>query len=163
MKKQSKYLFPGLSLLVCLLDQLTKNYMVSVLEVGQNIEVIPDLFNLTLVMNPGAAFGLFANLPSMLRRVMLGLVTLVAMGLVVTLLRREAKEDTFSKIALYMVVGGAFGNLIDRFKYDAVVDFLDFYWGTYHWPAFNVADSAISVAVCMLLLKFSISPKKSDT
>lgn len=149
-----------LSCVVCLLDQISKEYMMNTLRVGESIEVIPQFFNLTLVMNPGAAFGLFANLPPTMRRVMLGLVTLFAMVLVVTLLKKDAKDDIVSKIALHMVLGGAFGNLIDRFRYDAVVDFLDVYWNDYHWPAFNVADSAISVAVCILLIKFTFAPHK---
>ena len=133
--------------------------MVSILEIGESKVVIPDLFNLTLVMNPGAAFGMFANLPSDIRRIMLAIVTIVAMGLILLLLKREAKDDLISKIGLYMVMGGAFGNLIDRFKYDAVVDFLDFYVGKYHWPAFNIADSAICVAVFILIMRFFIIPK----
>lgn len=148
---------------VCILDQLSKEYMMSALQVGESIEIIPDFFNLTLVMNPGAAFGLFANFPSTLRRVLLGLVTIFAVGLVIALLRNDAKDDLLAKIALYMVLGGAFGNLIDRFRYDAVVDFLDVYWGNYHWPAFNIADSAISVAVCILLFKFTFNSKKLDS
>lgn len=153
-------ILPGVALFVCLLDQVTKIYMAQNLEVGQNVEVIPDVFNLTLVMNPGAAFGLFANLPSTLRRVLLALVTVTAMSLVIVLLRKEARDDQLSSFALYMVIGGAIGNLIDRFRYDAVVDFLDFYWGDYHWPAFNVADSAISVAVFILILRSTIFPRK---
>jgi signal peptidase II len=160
MKK--KYL-PIITILICLFDQISKMYMVSILEIGQSQEVIPDLFNLTLVMNPGAAFGMFANLPSNIRRLMLGLVTVLAMGLIILLLKREAKDDIISQIGLYMVMGGAFGNLIDRFKYDAVVDFLDFYFGKYHWPAFNVADSAICVAVFILVVRFFILPKKTET
>lgn len=145
---------------IFLLDQLSKDLVYGSFALGESIAVIPGFFNLTLVMNPGAAFGLFANLPAEIRRVVLGLVTLGAMTLVFVLLRNEAKEDRLSQLCLYLILGGAFGNVVDRFRYDAVVDFLDVYYGTYHWPAFNIADSAISVGVCMLLVRLGFFPKK---
>jgi len=157
------FALPLLAVFICVADQVSKIYMTSILEIGQSIEVIPGYFNFTLVMNPGAAFGLFANLPSTIRRILLGVVTAVAMTLVILLLRKEAKEDQLAKIALFMVIGGAVGNLIDRFRYDAVVDFLDVYWGSYHWPAFNIADSAISIAVVILLLRFAIKPAVNNS
>jgi signal peptidase II len=151
-----------LVLVVFLLDQLTKEMVYGMFEIGESREVIKGYFNFTLVMNPGAAFGLFANLPSEIRRVVLGAVTLGAMSLVFILLRNEAKGDRMSQICLYLILGGALGNVIDRFRYDAVVDFLDVYYGTYHWPAFNIADSAISVGVCILLLRLGFFSKKKE-
>ncbi len=150
-----------LIVLVLVLDQLTKELVYTTLEMGESREIIPNFFNLTLVMNPGAAFGLFANLPTEIRRIVLGSVTIGAMILVFFLLRNEAKEDKISQICLYLILGGAFGNVIDRFRYDAVVDFLDVYYQTYHWPAFNVADSAISVGVCMLLIRLGFFANKN--
>ena len=155
------YKLPLISLVVFVLDQLTKLYMTNLLEIGESKVVVDNFFNLTLVMNPGAAFGMFAGLPSNIRRILLGIVTVVAMTLVLLLLRKEAKDDMCAKVALYMIVGGAFGNLIDRFRYDAVVDFLDFFVGTYHWPAFNIADSAISVGVFLLVMRFLFNPSKT--
>jgi signal peptidase II len=151
---KNNYIFPLVSLVVVILDQLSKIWILNNFSYGEVSEIIPDFFNLTLVMNPGAAFGLFAGLPTMTRRIVLGIVTIVAVILVVTLLRKEAKDDSYAQFGLYLILGGAFGNLIDRFRFDAVVDFLDVYVGTYHWPAFNVADSAISIGVTLLLIRF---------
>jgi signal peptidase II len=151
---KNNYIFPLVSLVVVILDQLSKIWILNNFSYGEVWEIIPDFFNLTLVMNPGAAFGLFAGLPTMTRRIVLGVVTIVAVILVVTLLRKEAKDDSYAQFGLYLILGGAFGNLIDRFRFDAVVDFLDVYVGAYHWPAFNVADSAISIGVTLLLIRF---------
>ncbi len=159
-KNQLVLIFIALSVIV--LDQLTKIWILGAFSYGEVLEVIPGFFNLTLVMNPGAAFGIFAGLPTVTRRIVLGVVTLIAVILVVTLLRKEAKDDTYAQVGLYMILGGAFGNLIDRFRFDAVVDFLDVYLGTYHWPAFNVADSAISVGVTILLIRFLFFKKEDQ-
>lgn len=147
-----------ISLLVVVADQWTKIWILENFTYGEVLEVWPDVFNLTLVMNPGAAFGLFAGLPTMTRRIVLSVVTIAAVCLVLVLLRKEAKDDRYAQFGLYLVLGGAFGNLIDRFRFDAVVDFLDFYIGDYHWPAFNVADSAISVGVTLLIIRFVFFP-----
>lgn len=146
--------------LVLVLDQITKEVIYGTFELGESIVIIPGFFNLTLVMNPGAAFGLFANLPADIRRIVLGLVTIGAMLLVFILLRNEAKDDRISQICLFVILGGALGNVVDRFRYDAVVDFLDVYYQSYHWPAFNVADSAISLGVCMLLVRLGFFNNK---
>lgn len=151
---KNNYIFPLVSLVVIVLDQLSKIWILNNFTYGEVWEIIPDFFNLTLVMNPGAAFGLFAGLPTMTRRIVLGVVTVIAVILVITLLKKEAKDDSYAQFGLYLILGGAFGNLIDRFRFDAVVDFLDVYIGTYHWPAFNVADSAISIGVTLLLIRF---------
>lgn len=153
MSRKHLYL-TALSFIIILLDQLTKIWVLNNFTYGEIQEIIPGLFNLTLVMNPGAAFGIFASLPDTTRRIVLGAVTFIAVILVITLLRKDAKDDIYAETSLYMILGGAFGNLIDRFRFDAVVDFLDFYINNYHWPAFNVADSAISLGVTMLLIRF---------
>ena len=77
-------------------------------------------------------------------------------------LKNEAKDDPVAQVTLFAILGGAFGNIIDRFFYDAVIDFLDVYIGSYHWPAFNIADSAISVGVCFLLLRMLFFSKKES-
>jgi signal peptidase II len=151
-----------LSFIIILLDQLTKIWVLNNFTYGEVQEIIPGLFNLTLVMNPGAAFGIFASLPDTIRRIVLGAVTFIAVILVITLLRKDAKDDIYAETSLYMILGGAFGNLIDRFRFDAVVDFLDFYIKDYHWPAFNVADSAISIGVTLLLFRFIFKKEKLE-
>jgi signal peptidase II len=145
-----KYL---LFLLVLILDQWTKFYAAEHLQLGEPVSLIDGIFNLTLVYNPGAAFGMFSGLPDMWRRIVLALVSGLALLVVMRFFFREAKDDNMSQCALMTILAGALGNLIDRYRFDSVVDFLDFYWGQYHWPAFNVADSAISVGVSILMFR----------
>lgn len=149
MKNWSLYL---LFILTLFSDQFSKKAAVSKLYVGETVGVIEGLFNFTLVFNPGAAFGMFAGLPDFQRRLALFSVSLVALG-VVFYMMKETKEDRPSQVALTAILAGAVGNLIDRFRYDGVVDFLDVFWGNYHWPAFNIADSAISVGVTILMFR----------
>lgn len=145
-----------LTLLGC--DQGTKYLAEQHLELGNPVAVVPNLFNFTLVYNPGAAFGLFAGLPDTTRRVVLLAVSCAAF-VVVAFMYRDTKDDPYSVVALVAILSGAIGNLIDRLRYDAVVDFLDFYWGTYHWPAFNIADSAICVGVAVLIFRMTFFAK----
>lgn len=135
------------------LDQLTKELILSRIRLGEVVSVIPNFFNLTLVYNPGAAFGMFSGLEDTTRRLMLVIVSVLALLVVVRFMFKEARDDVVSQYALVAVLSGALGNLIDRVRFDAVVDFLDFYWKTYHWPAFNVADSAISIGVTVLMIR----------
>jgi signal peptidase II len=140
-------------LLVLGLDQLTKQIIVSSLSRGDRIEVIPGFFNIVLTYNPGAAFGLFAGYPDGLRTIVLGIATTFAVGLVLYFLFFEYNRDPFGQAALIMILAGAAGNIIDRIRYGEVVDFLDFYLGAYHWPAFNVADSAICIGVAFIIFR----------
>ncbi len=148
-----------LFLLILIVDQYTKHIAHTRLVEGVPVEVVPNFFNFTLVYNPGAAFGMFSGLPDPYRRIVLLSVSIIALIVVFKLLLQDAKEDTFSQYILIAILGGAIGNIIDRFRYDRVVDFLDVYWKQYHWPAFNIADSAISVGVCLLLLKMATEKK----
>ncbi len=137
-------LFAGL----LLLDQASKEAVLAAFGQGGGLEVAPFL-DLVLVWNPGVSFGMLAGLGDA-RPGLLALVTLViAAALFVWLLREERR---LPRIALVLVLAGALGNLIDRVRFGAVVDFLDFHWAGYHWPAFNVADSAIVIGAGLLLL-----------
>ena len=115
--------------------------------------VVDGLFSLTLVMNPGLAFGMLASTPTAWRWIvaMLSIVALVVLAVIGA--RLLPSGGFVTRLALGFIFGGAVGNLIDRARFGAVVDFLDFYWRAYHWPAFNVADSAISVGVALLALR----------
>lgn len=154
---------------VLLLDQITKYIAKSNLYEGQSIEVVPNFFNFTLVYNPGAAFGMFGGLPDFWRRTVLIAVSIIALIVVFRFMLNEAKEDRWAQAALAGVLGGAIGNIIDRFRFDAVVDFLDFYVKEHHWPAFNIADSAISVGVFVLVVRLlfgqtnNASPEQNTT
>jgi signal peptidase II len=122
------------------------------MELHQSLPVIPGFFNLTYVRNSGAAFGLFADLPSAVRAPIFAALSLGALVLLLFLLRGLRPEQWGMRVALAGVLGGAVGNLIDRIRDGEVVDFLDVYWRSYHWPAFNVADSFITLGVVAVLV-----------
>jgi signal peptidase II len=145
--------------LILLLDQVTKLVACAHLVEGVPVRVIPRIFNLTLVYNPGAAFGMFSRLADPWRHIMLIAVSVVAIVVVIWFIFNEARGDRLAQIALSGILAGAVGNIIDRFRFDGVIDFLDFYVSAYHWPAFNVADSAISIGVVLLIYRFVFRPK----
>jgi signal peptidase II len=130
------------------LDQISKLVVLRWLAPGRTVEVTP-FFNFVLVYNPGAAFSFLAQAPGWQRGLFIA-IALVASAWIVFLLRRHWRETLFS-FALALILGGAVGNLIDRVVYGAVVDFLDFHAAGWHWPAFNVADSAITVGAVLLV------------
>jgi len=136
---------------VIILDHLTKAIISHYLYLHQSIEVIGGFFNITYIRNPGAAFGLFRDSGEIFRIVFLTGTSIVAL-IVIFFFYTQAKDGLISKIALSLIAGGAVGNLIDRIRFGEVIDFLDFYIGQYHWPAFNIADSAITVGVFLLLI-----------
>jgi signal peptidase II len=138
-----------LAALVLLLDQATKLAVVDRLIAYVDVIPLTGFFNLVHVHNKGAAFSLFADQPGWQRGFFIG-VALIASGVILYLMRKTQGRRTFS-IALALILGGAIGNVIDRILYGHVIDFLDVYVGTWHWPAFNVADSAISVGAVMLI------------
>ena len=139
----------SLAALLIVLDQITKLWISSRFVYGESLRIM-DHFNLVLAHNSGAAFS-FLNDAGGWQRWMFSGIAIVAAIWIVRLLQQHAQQKLFC-LALTLVLGGALGNLIDRVAYGYVVDFLDFYWGSYHFPAFNVADSAISVGAALLLL-----------
>ena len=138
----------GVAAVVFVLDQLTKWWAVAAIPEHRSITVIPGFFDLVIVRNRGAAFG-FLNRPDMDWQFWLFLAaTVVAVGAIIVL-ARGARGNVPFLVGLGLVLGGALGNLLDRLRYRAVVDFLDFYVGQWHWPAFNVADIGICLgALC---------------
>lgn len=142
-----------ISLAIVLLDQLTKLLVVRSMRLGRNIPIVPGFFDLTFVLNPGAAFSLFATLPEWIRNPFFILISAAAAVLIVAYRSRYLRENRLASVSLALILGGAIGNLIDRLRYGVVVDFLDAHIYQYHWPIFNVADSAISVGVTLLLLE----------
>lgn len=136
---------------VLLLDQITKWMIVRYLPLYDHITVIDHFFDITYVLNPGGAFGFFAEQsPGIRKFIFLFLSSGVAL-FVLWLYRKTARSHVFLSYGLALIFGGALGNLIDRFRFGKVVDFLDFYVGALHWPAFNVADSAISIGMGILI------------
>jgi len=146
------------AVLVVILDQVTKAIALERLSPGMPIPVVDGFCSLTLVFNPGLAFGMLAETPPAWRWIV-AVLSLGALAVLLVLIGRLLPTGgAMTACGLGLVVGGAVGNLIDRVRFGAVVDFLDFYWRTYHWPAFNVADSAISVGVTLLALRMLLTP-----
>lgn len=142
------------------LDQLTKYWVVQKFLLGQTLPLIPDIFNLTYVQNKGAAFGLFAQAHPSFRVPFFIIVPVVALLSIALVFRKLSHQDIKLSVALSLVISGALGNLIDRMTLGYVVDFLDFHWKwDYHFPAFNVADSAICVGVAILMLDLFLQEK----
>lgn len=142
----------SLLLLVIGLDQLTKIWIVKSFLLYESLEVIPGFFNLTYLTNKGAAFGFLAGVTSTWRHYFFLVLASVALILLSFAWFRMRKDHPFYGPALALIAGGAIGNVIDRVRLGAVVDFLDIYVAGHHWPAFNVADSAITVGVALFLL-----------
>lgn len=138
-----------LSLLVLLLDQASKLAVIEQLAAYVDVIAITGFFNLVHVHNTGAAFSLFADQPGWQRGFFIGVAALAA-AVILYLMHKTQGRRLFS-IALALILGGAIGNVIDRILYGHVIDFLDVYVGSWHWPAFNVADAAISIGAVMLI------------
>jgi signal peptidase II len=146
---------------ILVFDQLTKMIVDGTMSLHQSIPIIDGLFSLTYVRNTGAAFGIFSGSHEAFRLPFLILVSVLALGFVVVMLKRLRDEEKGLITALSLIIGGAIGNLVDRILYGEVIDFLDFYWSHYHWPAFNVADSCITIGV-LITLFYLIRAKGED-
>jgi signal peptidase II len=138
---------------VLVLDQASKAVVSATLKMHEVRPLIHGLLNFTRVHNTGAAFGLLAGQASPLRTGFFLVVSLVAMGVVLWMLYRLPSGQKVELVALSLILGGALGNVFDRVRLGEVVDFIDVYYRGYHWPAFNVADSAISIGVILLLYR----------
>jgi signal peptidase II len=145
------YLFLVVGTLV--LDRWTKAWVQKRFDLNESISVIDGFFNITYVQNTGVAFGIFSSISSPAKSLLLSVFTAFAAVVVVAYSVRSPARNRLLQIALALILGGALGNLYDRMAYGYVVDFVEFYVGPYHWPAFNVADSAISVGVLLLAVE----------
>jgi signal peptidase II len=146
---RNKYLLVGpLIGVILVLDQWTKHVIETHVRLYQIITVIPGFFNITHVRNKGAAFSLFSSAPDGFRSVFFISVTLIA-GVVLAVLIKKTRERLLL-VSFSLILGGAAGNLIDRIRYGEVVDFIQWHVKSWYWPSFNVADSAITVGVCLL-------------
>lgn len=137
--------------LVVVLDQITKLMVLAWMPLYHSITVIPGFFNLTHIRNPGGAFGFMAAGSPGLRNLLFIGVSILATGLIVYFYRQTPRSHPLLASALAMIFGGAIGNLVDRLRFGEVVDFLDVYVGAYHWPAFNAADSAITIGITIFV------------
>jgi len=139
---------------IFLLDRLTKWLIETQVSAGDTLVVIPGFFNIIHTRNPGAAFSLFAGARPEWRNALLLGISMAALVLVASLLWQgpRVRSSRFLRIGLALILGGALGNIYDRLVYGAVTDFLEFYIGPYRWPAFNVADSAITMGAALVVL-----------
>ncbi|PRO65304.1 signal peptidase II [Alkalicoccus urumqiensis] len=138
-------------------DQLTKWLVVTQMEIGQSIPLITNILYLTSHRNEGAAFGILQG-----QQWLFYIVTVVVVIFLIYLLQKNGEEGRLYKIALALVLGGAIGNFIDRVYMGAVVDFVDVYIGSYNYPIFNVADSALVVGVIMIIIFTFLDEKRQE-
>jgi signal peptidase II len=141
----------GLSALLILADQWSKAWATASLVYRQPVPVIDGFWNWTLVHNYGAAFSFLSDAGGWQRWFFSGLAVVISVALAVVL-ARTPRSDWRTALPFALVIAGALGNLVDRLRFGYVVDFVDWYYGSYHWPAFNVADSAIVVGAVLLVL-----------
>lgn len=151
MHKKSVILSLLIALIIIILDFVTKAWALSLLYAGKLPIAVTSFFNLVYVENTGVSFGFLQGIgdgPLFL----IVLSSLITLGLFIWLIR-DKNQSLLFKLCLGAAIGGAIGNISDRIRFGAVIDFLDFYVGSYHWPAFNVADSSISIAmICLIIL-----------
>lgn len=148
--KKGDYLLIGLLVLAC--DQWSKYWVQKTLPLHRPLELIPGFLNFTHVENTGVAFGLFAARGDRMGTLLLTATGLIALAVVSIYFWKVAREEGRLLLALALVMGGAVGNLVDRVMTGSVTDFIDAYFKSYHWHTFNVADSAITTGVLLILL-----------
>ena len=159
MKKNILIFVLGAAIVIAL-DQITKSAITTRLFMHESYPVINGFLNLVYVMNPGAAFGFLANAPEIFRYIFFTSITIVALGLIIYYLVKSKPQALMLVCALTLIFAGAVGNLIDRLRFGAVVDFIDVYIASAHWPAFNVADSAISIGAALMIWDMIANRKK---
>jgi len=137
--------------LVVIFDQITKILILINLPLYHSVTIIPGLFNITHIHNPGGAFGFMAHQDSSLRNFLFIILSSFAVCVIFYFYKNTNRTHPFLASGFALILGGAIGNLIDRIRFGKVVDFLDFYIRNYHWPAFNIADSAITVGVTVFI------------
>ena len=161
MKKNLLIFFLGAAVIIAL-DQITKSAITARFILHESYPVIHGLFNLVYVMNPGAAFGFLADASETFRYIFFTGITVAAVMLIVYYLIKSNPRNLMLVGSLTLIFGGAVGNLIDRLRFGAVVDFLDVFIGSAHWPAFNVADSAITVGAVLMIWEMILNRKSKD-
>jgi signal peptidase II len=163
--KRTHYL--ALSLAIIILDAWTKWLISSRIALHEAVPIVPNLFQLVHVRNTGAAFGIGANTQSALVPLLLNIGAIGVFFIVVVYAFRSAVTDRVLQTGLHLILGGAIGNLVDRFRFRYVVDFLDVYVNVrgreHHWPAFNVADSAICIGIALLFFDMKKKPDEQPT
>lgn len=160
----TKYVLVGsVATTILVADQLSKWYIRETIPLYQQLTVIEGFFHITHVFNTGGAFSLFAGAHDAVRLPFFVGASVVALGALIYFLRQVHEDQRLLQFALASVLGGAFGNLTDRVAFGKVTDFILVHWHQYYWPAFNVADSFISIGVTLLLLQSLWTPRAADS
>ena len=141
------------------LDQAAKALIDRYMELHESHTLVEGLARLTYVQNRGAAFGILSEADLPYQSILFSVVGIAALGAIAVYAWRLPIQSRLPRAALALIMGGAVGNLLDRVRLGYVIDYVDVYWGSHHWPAFNVADSAISVGVALLVLDILRSPQ----
>ena len=150
--RPTRQVMGAISLLILLLDQVTKQMVRASIAVYDSVEIIPGFFNLVHVHNTGAAFGFLNSASLANKQLLMTSIAVVALGAILAYAWQVGPYETLTRAGLALILGGAAGNLVDRASVGYVVDFVDVYWRTHHFWAFNVADSAITVGAGLLIL-----------
>lgn len=148
----------AVTIVVLVIDQATKLYIDRTMQIYQSIPVINGLFSITYMRNKGAAFSFLSGFDY--RIPFFILISLVAVVAILVAYRKLRDDQRFAALSLSLILSGAVGNLIDRVRLGEVIDFLDVFWKSHHWPAFNVADSAICVGVALLALDMLMEERR---
>jgi len=145
------------------LDQVTKALVDDYMTLHESRTIVEGLVRLTYVQNRGAAFGILSEAGLPYQSLMFSVVSLLALLAIALYAWRMPVQSRLPQTALAMVMGGAVGNLLDRARLGYVIDYMDMYWGPHHWPAFNVADSAITVGVALLVIDILRNPEMDES
>ena len=148
---------------ILVLDQWTKSLIIQKLLLYQKVEVIQGFFNILHVRNTGGAFGIFGGDKGGLGSILFVVVSLIAIGVIIFLFIKIKEDEKTLALSFSLILSGAIGNLIDRLRYGEVIDFLDFYLSSTHWPTFNVADSAICIGIGLMALELLKRDHKEGT
>jgi signal peptidase II len=159
---KNKYLWvSAIATTVLVLDQITKFLVMQYLPRNGIVRVIPGFFDIVYVRNPGAAFGFLAGAQGWWRTAFFVTVSFAALVVIIVLIRKG--QDRLSLVSYSLIAGGAVGNLVDRIRFGEVVDFIDWYVRSWHWPAFNIADAAITVGVALLAVEVVFPRQRKGT
>jgi signal peptidase II len=153
----------GLAIFIVVLDQVTKAVVRMMLSLHQSVDIVPGLISFTHVHNTGVAFGFLNAVEIPFKPVLMTGIALAALIAIGMFAMQTTSDEPLTKIGLALVFGGATGNLIDRITLGYVIDFIDVYWGTWHFWAFNVADSAITIGACFLILEMALLNRHVST
>ncbi|MFH2013154.1 MAG: signal peptidase II [Pseudomonadota bacterium] len=160
--KKKYFITITIVLVIILLDQFSKLYIDRVMPLHSSITILKNFIHITYIRNSGIAFGIFASHAAGLKVIFFLITSIIAILIIFFLLRSLKNTQTSLMVSLSMIMGGAIGNLIDRVRLGEVIDFIDLHWYSYHWPAFNVADSAITVGGFYLIVNTIFKKDKNQ-